>query len=191
MRRATAIIFLAAAAALSASASGRHEVVARFTARTVEMTSPARLSLRHVDIAISQWSTDQDHRLLARTLLEKGPVGFVDVLCGYPALGTIAVAGGREFTIRYAWQTADRDGGRRIYLASDEPISLVSTEFRRFADFEALYYVELRVDRHGDGIGKLSDRVRLSVDQSRNVIELRDYDSRPLHLVMVHDELVD
>jgi len=191
MRRATAIIFLVFAAALTTSASARYGAVARFSARSVEMTSPARLSFRRVDIAISQWSTDQDHRLLARTLLEKGQVGFVDVLCGYPSVGTMTVAGGREFTIRYAWQTADRDGGQRIYLASDEPISLASPEFRRFADVEPLYFVELRVDRHGDGIGKLSDGVRLSVDQSRNVIELRDYERRPLHLVMVHDEFAE
>jgi hypothetical protein len=155
------------------------------------MTSPARLSFRHVDILISQWSTDVDHRLLSRTLLEKGPVSFVDVLCGYPSLGTIAVAGGGTFTIRYAWQTPDRDGGQRIYLASDEPISLTSSEFSRFGAVEPLYFVELRVDRHGDGLGRLSDAVRLSVDQSRNVIELRDFDRRQLHLTMVHDELRD
>jgi hypothetical protein len=191
MRRAFAVVLMMVAAALTTSASVRQETVARFSARSVEMTSPARLGFRHVDIAISQWSTDQDHRLLARTLLEKGPVHFVDVLCGYPSLGTIAVAGGRVFTIRYAWQTADRDGGQRIYVASDEPISLVSTEFSRVLDVEPFYFMELRVDRRGDGIGRLSDAVRLSVDQSRNVIELRDFENRPLHLVMVHDEMVD
>lgn len=191
MRRATVILFLLFAATLTMSASVRRDTVARFSARTVEMSSPARLSFRHVDIQISQWSTDLDHRLLARTLLEKGPVGFVDVLCGYPAVGSVAVAGGGEFTIRYAWQTPDRDGGQRIYLASDQPIVLASSEFRRFADMERLYFMELRLDRYGDGEAKLSDGVRLSVDESRNVIELRDYERRPLQLVMVHDEMVD
>ncbi len=191
MKRATAIVVLALIAGMSMSARARHQDVARFSARSVEMTSPARLSFRHVDIAISQWSTDQDHRLLARTFLEKGPIGFVDLLCGYPALGTIAVAGGKEVTIRYAWQAADADGGQRVYLASDEPISLTGSEMRRFDRDEPFYFVELRLDRRGDGMGKLSDHIRLSVDQSRNVIELRDYDRRPLQLVMVHDELVD
>ena len=190
MKRALTIVLLIAGTVAGVSAA-RHETVARFSARSVEATSPARLSFRHVDIAISQWSTDQDHRLLARTLLEKGPVSFVDVLCGYPSLGTVAVAGGRTFTIRYAWQTADRDGGQRIYVATDEPMSLTSSEFSRFGDVEPFYFMELRVDRHGNGIGRLSDAVRLSIDQSRNVIELREFDRRPLHLVMVHDELGD
>ena len=191
MRRAIAVVLMMVAAALTTSASVRYETIARFSARSVEMTSPARLAFRHVDIAISQWSTDQDHRLLARTLLEKGPVPFVDVLCGYPSLGTIAVAGGRVFTIRYAWQVADRDGGQRIYVASDEPISLTGNALSRTLEAEPFYFMELRVDRHGDGVGRLSDAVRLSVDQSRNVIELRDFERRPLHLVMVHDELFD
>jgi len=191
MKRALTIVLLIAAAGAGLSASARRATVARFSARSVEMTSPARLSFRHVDIFVSQWSTDQDHRLLARTLLEKGPVSFVDVLCGYPPLGTITVAGGGMFTIRYAWQTPDRDGGQRIYLASDEPISLTNSEFKRFPDAEPFYFMELRVDRHGDGLGRMSDAVRLSVDQSRNVIELRDFERRPLHLLMVHDELGD
>jgi hypothetical protein len=155
------------------------------------MSSPARLSFRHIDIAISQWSTDQDHRLLARTLMQRGAVGFVDVLCGYPALGTVAVGGGQVFTIRYAWQMPDRDGGQRIYLASDQPIVLAGSEFRRFEQMDRLYFMELRIDRHGDGEARMSDAIRLSVDESRNVIELRDYERHPLQLVMVHDEMVD
>ena len=194
MSRATGLstVFTAAivltVAGIAASAAVRHDTVARFSARSVEMTSPARLSFTRVDVTINQWSTDLDHRTLARTILEQGPVAFSHTLAGYPRLGTIT-AGAQEFFIRYAWQERDRDGGQRIYLASDEPILLMSREFRKFADPEPLLFVELRVNARGDGIGRLSDAVRLSVDESRNVIEMRDWDRRPLHLVMVHDEL--
>ena len=191
MRRRTVIAgtaFVLIALGLSLSASGRHQSVARFSARSVQMITAARPSFPLVDIDISQWSTDQDHRLLARTVVEKGPAAFSQLLAGYPTLGWIGV-GDREYPIRYAWQTRDRDGGQRIYLASDEPIFLMSREFRKFADPEPLLFLELRVNALGDGMGKLSDAVRLSVDESRNVIELRDYDRRALHLVMVHDEL--
>lgn len=190
MKRASVIatVFLAVTAGFAASGSVRHPAVARFSARTVEMTSAARPIFARVDIRIDQWSTDLDHRQLGRTILERGPVAFSQTLAGYPALGSIAVFE-REFTIRYAWQEIERDGGRHIYVASDEPILLMSREFRRFAEPEPLVFLELRVDARGDGLGKLSDAVRLSVDESRNVIEMRDFDRRPLHLVMVHDEL--
>jgi len=194
MRRTTviasALLLVTATVAMPAPGKEiRRDVVGRFSARSVEMTSPARMAFRRVEIVINQWSTDQDHRLLARTVLEKGPVAFLDVLCGYPAVGSIAVAGNRDIAIRYAWQVADRDGGQRIFLATDEPISLRSSEFRKFPDAEPLTFIELRLNARGDGVGKLSDAVRLSVDESRNVIEMRDFDRRQLHLVMVHDEL--
>jgi hypothetical protein len=152
------------------------------------MTSPMRLNFPGVYISVFQWSTDLDHRTLARTILERGSMAFSHTLAGYPWIGSIAVAD-EEFPIRYAWQAFDRDGGQRIYLASDQPILLMSREFRKFADPEPLLFVELRINARGEGIGRLSDAVRLSVDESRNVIELRDWDRRPLNLMMVRDEL--
>src|SRR4051812_33905853 len=180
MRRPAVIltVFLALSAALPSAA--RRDSVARFSARSVVMTSPARPLFARVDIEITQWSTDLDHRMLARTVLEQGAMAFSHDLAGRSSLGWIGI-GDREFTIRYAWQTTDRDGGRRIYVASDEPIVLMPREFRKFADPDPMLFLELRLDARGDGAGKLSDAVRLSVDQSRNVIELREWDRRPLH----------
>jgi hypothetical protein len=152
------------------------------------MASAGRPAFALVRINIAQWSTDLDHRQLGRAIQEQGPVAVSHLLAGYPSLGSISVFD-REFTIRYAWQATDRGGGQRIYVASDEPIQMASPEFLKFADPEPLTFLELRVDRNGDGIGKLSDAVRLSVDDSRNVIELRDFDRRPVDLLMVRDEL--
>ena len=189
MKRRLALVaaLLLVTAGFSTSASVRPEVVARFSARSVQMTGAGRPQFAFVGINIAQWSTDLDHRQLGRTIQERGPVAVSHLLAGYPSLGSISVFD-REFTIRYAWQATDRDGGQRIYVASDEPIELASPEFAKFANPEALTFLELRVDRRGDGIGKLSDAVGLSVDESRNVIELRDFDRRAAHLLMVRDE---
>jgi hypothetical protein len=187
MKRATVIIIAVLALSAGISAASRHHAVARFSARSVQMSSPMRLVFPRVDIAIFQWSTDLDHRTLANAILERGTVAFSHTLAGYPWAGSIAIAD-EEYAIRYAWQTSDRDGGQRIYLASDEPILLMSREFKQFAELEPMLFVELRLDARGEGTGKLSDAARLSVDQSRNVIELRDWDRRPLNLVMVRDE---
>ena len=190
MKRTTVIagVLLVIAAAAGLSASGRRDLVGHFSARSVEMISPTRPLFARVDIQIARWSSDLEHRHLSRAILEQGPAGFAAALAGYPSVGSISVDE-REFTVRYAWQSNDRDGGRRIYLGSDEPMQLMSRDFLRFADREPLLFLELRVNARGDGMGKLSDPARLSVDESRNVIELRDYDRRPVHLVMVHDEL--
>jgi hypothetical protein len=171
--------------ALAAEAASRSAPVEHFTARAVEATSLTRISLRPVEIAVTRWSTDVEHRMLEAALLEKGLVAFLDRLCNFAPAGAINTIAGREFTVRYAWQAFDRDGGRRIFLAADEPIVLAGSLFRRPPTDEPLTFLELRMDRNGDGEGKLSEATRLSVDESRNLIEMRDYANRPLHLIEV------
>lgn len=166
-------------------AAPRFEPVERFTAQSVFMTSAARLTLRPVDIVITRWSTFTDHRALSRTLLEKGSYAFQTLLCGYGAAGSIGVIGAPDVAIRYAWPVEDRDGGRRIYLATDEPVSLTGPMVRQLPDPEPLTFLELRINRDGAGEGKLSEAARLSVDESRDVIELRDYARRPVQLISV------
>jgi hypothetical protein len=170
---------------IAAHAAPRITPLEHFTARAVEATTPARVTFRPVDIMIARWSTFMDHLLLTQTYTQKGHVAFLNVLCGFSSVGTISVVGGVDTPIRYAWSFENRDGSRRIYLASDQAISLTNPMFRRDSDAEPMTFLELRIGPNGEGEGKLSETARLSVDESRNVIELRDYTSRPLHLVMV------
>jgi hypothetical protein len=141
-----------------------------------------------VEIVVTRWSSDIEHRMLETALREQGPVAFLDRLANFAPVGSIDVIDGRVITVRYAWEAFDRDGGRRIFLATDEPISLSSLRWR-LAEGEPRTFLELRVDRFGDGEGKLSEARRLSVDESRNLIELRDYASRPLYLLAVRSLL--
>jgi hypothetical protein len=154
-----------------------------FTAQSA-LASPARLTLRPVDITISRWSTYVNHRELETALQHKGPVAFYNLLCGFGSVGTISVVGAPDIPIRYAWAVDEKRGGRRIYLATDEPV-LLGGLFGRQSAAEPLTFIELRLTGDGIGEGKLSDIDRLSVDESRNVIELRDYDRRAVHLISV------
>src|SRR3954471_4080482 len=77
-------------------------------------------------------------------------------------------------------------GNRRVYLATDTPVSLSTGWFPR-PDDEPLTFVELRLTPDGDGEGKLSDAARLFVD-SGNVIAIGDYNRRPVHLLAVRAE---
>ena len=68
-------IATAALVALGALSIGAQEPrvapIERFTAGSPVMTSAARLTLRPVEIAITQWSTDTEHRALATALVEE------------------------------------------------------------------------------------------------------------------------
>jgi len=67
-------------------------------------------------------------------------------------------------------------------------VSLTNPTFGPFLSRERLTFLELRVNRRGEGDGKFSEAVGLSVDESRSVIELRDYLKGAFHLVMVRSE---
>ena len=188
MRMVTATFATIGALGIGVLATPRNEVIEHFTAKSALMTSAARLTLRPVDIAISQWSTYDSHLALSDTLLEKGPAAFLSLLCDFGSVGTITVMDAPRVAIRYAWFREERSGNRRIYLATDQPVPLAGVFFRRFTEAESLTFIELRINPNGVGDGKLSDAASLSVDESRNVIELRDYDRRPLQLLMVRSD---
>jgi hypothetical protein len=171
--------------AWTASAAPRTAPLEHFTAKAAQMVSLARITLRPVDIVITRWSTFPEQATLETALAEQGPGAFLDRLCDQAPAGTISTFDGHDITIRYAWQTFDRDGGRRIYLASDEPIALMGPMFRPSPRVEPFSFVELRLGPYDQGEGKLSEATRLSLDESRNVIEIRDYANRPLHLIEV------
>ena len=191
MRTYRAALGALAVAALvgGASASPRQEPVEHFTANIVTASSPARLAFRTVDIVIARWSTDVEHRMLETALLEKGWVEFLDQLCTFAPVGSIATIDGRDMAIRYAWQVVDRGGNRRVFVATDAPIALANPLPGRSSLANSFVFLELRVGLNGEGEGKLSEAAQLSVDESQNVIELRDYANRPLDLVMVRSLL--
>jgi hypothetical protein len=171
--------------------AARHEPIERFVAQSALMTSPSRITFRPVEIEVFEWSTALNHHELATALLQKGHVAFFNLLCGFGQVGRIGVIGAPDIAIRYAWSTGERRASRRIYLATEEPVSLSGSFARRFPDAEPLTFIELRLNGDGAGEGKLSEAARLSVDESRNVIELRDYDPRPLHLIGVRSVLTN
>ena len=186
----TASSVLAVAALVGgASASPRPEPVEHFTAKIVVASSPARFAFRTVDIVITGWSTDVEHRMLETAVLQKGWVEFLDQLCTFAPVGSIVTIDGREIAIRYAWQVIERRGSRRVFVATDEPITLANPAAGRSSLADSFTFLELHVGANGEGEGKLSEAAQLSVDESQDVIELRDYANRPLHLVMVRSLL--
>ena len=189
-RMATAALVMLSALSIGAQAPPRTEPIEHFTAKSPMMTSAARLTLRPVEIVITRWSTYSEHRALAATLNEMGPVTFERLLRHYASAGVVSVMGAPDVAIRYAWSIGEPNGNRRIYLATDGPVPLTSARLHRFPDGEPLTFVELRVNRDGDGDGKLSEVARLSVNEITNVIELRDYNGSPCDLLMVRSERV-
>ena len=84
--------------------------------------------------------------------------------------------------LRYAWQTAQPEGGRRIVIATDRYIG-----FAEARDQQQTIDYPSRCSRSacgqaGESQGKRAVATKISFDKKKNAIELENYSSEPVRL---------
>lgn len=147
-----------------------------------------------VDFNVDRWSTEQERAQLITTMLERGQDRLLDDLRNMRSHGKMRVPAlnGPDplnlrtgWDIKYAWQEKLPEGGRRIVLAMDRVMSFWELRNQpRTVDYP-FTVVEMRVDRNGDGQGKLSVATKIRFDQKKNVIELENFASEPVRLQQI------
>jgi hypothetical protein len=165
-----------AATAQTASNSPRE----RFSATAVNVSTVGRTGVTQVDISINRWTTDAERSRLVTVFKEKGADALLSALQGMPPVGSINTQGNIAYDLRYATQLPGEDGGRRIILGTDRPISFWEASNRpRSADYPFLL-MELRLNKAGEGEGKLSLATKLTLNGDVLVIE--NYANQPVML---------
>jgi hypothetical protein len=136
-----------------------------------------------VEITIDRWSTDAErHRL--REALPQSQDELVDVLRDLKPVGSIHTDANLAYDLHYANERPGEDGGRRIFLATDRPISAWEAINRpRTMDYP-FTFIELHMNKDGQGEGKLS--LATKVIANGDIIQLEDYALQPVQLNQVH-----
>jgi hypothetical protein len=164
------------AVAQTASNSARE----RFTAVAVNVSTVGRTGAQQVDITINRWTTDAERDRLVSIFKEKGPEDLLAALQKTKPVGTISTPGSLAYDLRYARELPGADGGRRIILATDRPISFWEAANRpRSADYPFLL-IELHLNKNGEGEGKLSLATKLTLND--NVLVIENYANQPVML---------
>ena len=74
------------------------------------------------------------------------------------------------------------EGGRRIVIATDRYIGFNEARNQpRTIDYPFTLF-EIRVDKAGEGQGKMAVATKISFDKKKNAIELENYSSEPVRL---------
>ena len=134
-----------------------------------------------LDISIERWSTQAERQRLLSTL-GKGQTSMLETLRELPSIGRIKTPGELGWDVHYAHQVTGEDGGRRIFLATDRPISVWEAVNRpRTIDYP-FTFIELRVDKYGDGEGKLSLATRVIASEDGRFVHLENWDTQPIAL---------
>jgi hypothetical protein len=161
------------------------------SAFAVNMSNIATGSNAQVQITINAWSTAEERERLITTVLEKGSDALLRELQKTPVKGRFRIPTARQpdphhlslgLDLHYAMQTPLEDGGRRIVIATDRYIGIQEARSQpRTIDYP-ITLIEIRVDKDGNGQGKMAVATKISFDKKKNQIELENYSSEPVRL---------
>jgi hypothetical protein len=201
MTRRTLSVLGAALVVLAPAASGQTSgEKLQISAFAVNMSNIGTGATAPVEISIDRWSTESERQHLITTMIEKGPDALLHALQEQKPVGRFRIPGiqGRDplqlrlgWDLRYAWQTPEPEGGRRIVIATDRFISFAEAVQRpRVSDYPFTLF-EIRVDKNGEGQGKVAVAAKIDFDKEKSVIVLENFASEAVRLNNVKVKVKD
>ena len=135
-----------------------------------------------VIMRVERWSTEAERTRLTEAL-KKGNDQALDVLRELRPVGTIRTPDSLGYDLRYAAQEPADEGGRRVVLATDRPISFWEARNQpRTIDYP-FTFIQMQMDRSGEGKGTLS--LMTKVIPRGNTIVLEEFATAPVLLTKV------
>ncbi|MGH9385913.1 MAG: hypothetical protein ACRD2N_16670 [Vicinamibacterales bacterium] len=201
MTRRTLSVLGAALVVLAPAASGQTSgEKLLITAFAVNMSNIGTGATAPVEITIDRWSTTNERQRLITTMLEKGPDALLRELRQQRPVGRFRIPGieGRDplqlrlgWDLRYAWQTPEPEGGKQIVIATDRFISFAEAVQRpRVSDYPFTLF-EIRVNKDGEGQGKVAVAAKIEFDKAKNLIVLENFASEAVRLNSVKVKVKD
>lgn len=193
------VVFLIGLGSLAAAEEPAEKFRQSFTANAIAMGTsnppilPPGRSAR-LDINITRWSTEAEREALFGELVEKGQQGLITALRKQEETGWVRITGPTERgsmttfpseRFRYARETLNEDGSRRVVLAFDRPISVYEAVRRpRWRDYDMTLLV-MDLDAEGKGIGQLAIGVQLEFQAETRTLVIENFGTEPVRLTSV------
>jgi hypothetical protein len=169
----------------------------RLSAWAVSMANVATGANGVLDIRIDKWSTDKEREQLIATFLDKGQEGLLKALQKVPVKGRIRIPARQGpdptqtrlgWDLRFTMEQPGEDGGKRILFATDRFMSFAEVRSQpRTVDYPFLF-AEVRLNKDGQGEGKMAVATQLKFDKKTNAIVFENYSTEPVRLQQVKVE---
>jgi hypothetical protein len=138
-----------------------------------------------VDIAVNRLSTTEERAKLADVLTHKGQDALLDALREAKSVGTIRFNTELAWDLRYARQLPRDEGGTRIYLATDRPMSMAELWNQpRYSQYP-FTLIELQFDGDGRASGSLMLAARVTADKDGRFIEVENFASEAIPITQI------
>src|SRR5262245_5975434 len=165
--------------ALAAQTNGSPE---RYTATAMDQN---RGAAGIIEVAVERWSSDAERARLMKVLLDKGPDKLLHALQDSKRVGYIRTPDSIGWDLRFARRTPGEDGGERVVLLTDRRIGFWEAVNRPRSIDYPFTFIELHLNRDGEGEGKLSLATKIIPDKENNIVTLENYDTQPVMLTQV------
>ena len=180
-------LILALALALSAgafanAADDQEKTRQGFSGVAVSIGTPGNpTGVAPVDIVVTRWSTPQERQRLVTAFSGEGQHGALDELQDMKPVGTIRINHqGLAYDLRYAREFRNEDGGRRIFLLTDRPISAWEAFVQpRYSDYP-FTLIEMRLDNNGRGSGTITLAARITANEDGRFVQIENYATSPI-----------
>ena len=180
-------VLIAAAGGTASTGSAARAAAVRFTATAVSLGGPRTPSgTAQLDIVIDHWSSDAEREKLLAVLKRNGDQEeLLHVLQNLEPVGHIRTPHSVGYDLRYANREPGDDGGERVFIATDRPIGFWEAANQPRSLQYPFTFIELHLDGHGKGEGKLSLATRVLPSSSGRLIQLENYAAQPVMLTQV------
>ncbi len=137
-------------------------------------------------ITIERWSTPAERDHLRDILVQQGEDALRSELEKIkPRVGYMRSAATVGWDLYFALDMPTEDGGRRIYLATDRPMSFAELGSQPASAQFPFTLVEIRLGKDGRGQGELVPAARVSYDEGSGAVEIENYQPQPISLSAV------
>jgi hypothetical protein len=158
-----------------------------YNATAINMGSGPK-GMARVLITVDRWSTAKERESLLKVLVEKGPEKLLDALQDNQKVGFIRLPDTLAWDLRYAFQSPLPEGGRRVVLVTDRPIGFQEARNQPRSIDYPFTLIEIRFNKEGVGVGKMSVRTKISLSKDKQTVELENYGIEPVRLTEVRIE---
>jgi hypothetical protein len=185
LRILTVFVALASVPGVFAQTNGSPE---RYTATAVNMNARGGAATGTIDIVVNRWSTDAERDKLMKVLMDQGAEKLLDALQSMPRVGYFRSPNSVGWDLHFARRIPQPEGGERVVIATDRRIGFWEAANRPRSIDYPFTVIELRLNRDGEGEGKISVATKIIPDKENNIITLENYDIQPVQLTTVKRE---
>ena len=135
-----------------------------------------------IDITVNRWSTDKQRDALMAVATQKGPDKLLDALQDMPVMGHFGAPGRLSWDIHFARKMPLPDGGERVVLITDRRIGFWEAANQPRSIDYPFTFIDIRLNRDGEGEGKMSIATKVIYDKKENMISLENFQTSPVLL---------